>query len=330
MEPPWLSAVAAAVTLRGPSLCWFDEVVAPEMLRYTDDGSILNQSELVDTVTGLLYKLFYCAGAPVLWGSYNSRLSAMPAASIADLLHAANAGRGRREADWRYVGPATSPDGGTVVEKDGLRVTVPEAPPTRPVVVTLPHGSFGRSQGFYVAHSDVPFPMDAPLSRLYLNVSYPGAGPMMQLVTTLLNERRLPFDFKVANAGTGFNRCDSAVLYFPRRNLPTLLELLLPRLLEAGRRGYLRDVTPALTCRLTSGVAAADDPENGDSFGHHRCQVIAHGIVAALTSDNPALKVRAIQAAFTRAALDLHRPYLNASTTDPYAHHCQQSVTHPA
>jgi hypothetical protein len=312
--PPWLPAIAHAVGLSGTSLTWYGDVVA---------GDVINDAELVDTVTTLLYRFFYSVGTPMLQGTYTGRVTAAPVVDIARTLHAANAGSGRIDPGWRHIRDDESRDGQYVVAKHGLQLTAPgTVAADGSVAVALPAGSFARSQGFYVAHSEAPFTHQHSLSRLYLNTHFPYAADVMRRVTSSLNDLRIPFDFKIVNNLRGFYRCDNSVLYFYRRDYPTVMHRLGPDLTEAARRGYLQEGTPAMTRRISEGVAAADDPDNASSFGLHRCRVIAEGITATLGAagdDRRADTAGAIWAAFLRYGLDINRPYLNDPRSDPYA-----------
>jgi hypothetical protein len=95
---------------------------------------------------------------------------------------------------------------------------------------------------------------------------------------------------------------------------------LLPGLYDAVMLG-LRRTTPMFTRRLAAGLAVAEDPGDGRSFGQHRCQLVAEGIVRAfaatkMTSDQ---LTRAIAARFAEEGLAIERPWLSAGSRTEYA-----------
>ena len=163
------------------------------------------------------------------------RALATPAdASLARALQSANPGTGRRQGGWIYTGDL--PDGESIVAtKGGLSVAVPVAvlpSKSRPltvgetVEVMMPAGSSARSPGYYVAHSVCELDYLRPLARLYLNVSPTGAPPLMNRLCTALNEAGLAFDLKAADDPTQYYRCDSMVLYVPRKVFALVLSLV--------------------------------------------------------------------------------------------------------
>jgi hypothetical protein len=86
-------------------------------------------------------------------------------------------------------------------------------------------------------------------------------------------------------------------------------------------RPALEDAVPALTKRLCAGIGAADDPGDRDeSFGSHRCRLIAGALVSAHERGMRTFDARrtAIAAAFEEAGLDLGSPYLSSRSRDLY------------
>lgn len=110
-------------------------------------------------------------------------------------------------------------------------------------------------------------------------------------------------------AGThSAGRADAAVLYLDRNHgiragwVTSLVTAVAP---------LLEDGAPPLTALITAGVAWADDPGGGVSFGEHRCRVLAaaaHAQPAAL--DSARSWRRAAAESFAREGLDLARPHL--------------------
>jgi hypothetical protein len=65
-------------------------------------------------------------------------------------------------------------------------------------------------------------------------------------------------------------------------------------------------------------VGTAEDPGNGESFGMHRCRMIAEGIVDAWIAGDQSVETRwnAIGARFSAGGFQLNLPYLGAGSID--------------
>ena len=86
-------------------------------------------------------------------------------------------------------------------------------------------------------------------------------------------------------------------------------------------RGFLEPVTPVFVKHLAPGVGLAEEPGGGNSFGTHRCYLLADGIVRGhergLVSADDRLK--AVAERFEEAGISLEKPYLNAGSDAEYA-----------
>ncbi|MGN6526397.1 MAG: T3SS effector HopA1 family protein, partial [Burkholderiaceae bacterium] len=80
---------------------------------------------------------------------------------------------------------------------------------------------------------------------------------------------------------------------------------------------HLNAMTPALTRRLAPGLGLAEDPGGGESFGQHRCRVVAEGLWNAYAEQASTREARlaCVVAQFERHGLSLRRPHLNAGST---------------
>jgi hypothetical protein len=110
------------------------------------------------------------------------------------------------------------------------------------------------------------------------------------------------------------------VLYVARR--PGVRARWLARLIVDAAPLLARGAPP-LTCRLAAGVAWADDPGDGSSFGEHRCRLLAQAACETPASLSSASRWRSAAArAFQREGLDLERPHLHrpARRRRPHAH----------
>ncbi|KFF65123.1 hypothetical protein H5A44_11295 [Pectobacterium brasiliense] len=134
-------------------------------------------------------------------------------------------------------------------------------------------------QVFYYVHSNQYMEHDAPQVRIYWNIIPEGAAALVSLITDVLNAHHIAFNFKCLNHPDLYHRADSAVLYLEKRYFDYTLRVLKPHL--PTLENYLLNAHPLFTQPITKGVSFAEDPGNGQSFGMHRCQLIAKGLLDA-------------------------------------------------
>lgn len=282
------------------------------------------RAALVQAVQWRLYADFFTSGRPV-----TPRPGVPPTRrnGFARALSLANAGTGATETGWRYAGT----DGERLmVERLGLRlwaaadevVAAGSGPPRVGdlVGVRMAKDAPRFSPGFYMALSDAGLDPERPrlLDRYYFNVRSDAAARCVALVTRRLNAAGLPFRLKVLDDPLSFERCDTAVLTVQRRQRAQGLDHVLA-LHEQLHRG-LEDGVPALTLPLAPGLAFAEDPGDGVSFGAQRCGIIASALVDAhergLTSSGD--RMQCVRANMARAGTTPDAPYLGPrSAGDP-------------
>jgi type III HopA1-like effector protein len=159
---------------------------------------------------------------------------------------------------------------------------------------------------------------DAALVRFYWNISADGAPRLVRLLTRELNNFRVPFRFKCPSARGLFLRVDTAVLYVGRRFYKICAMVVDDVTQRLGR--YLDAPTPLFTKCLRPGLAFADDPRTGESFGMNRCRLVAEGLWTAHLQDerDEGARLGAVVDRFRADGLDPEHPYLNASSEDLY------------
>jgi hypothetical protein len=280
------------------------------------------RARLLRRLTDRLYADFYCRGGPVPAEDITRR-GGPERTSFVEALSAANRGSGSWEIGWTVAG---TDDGRLVVERHGLRVwalledvAAPRGGPRRPgapVSVRLPRELPRASPGFYMALGDRGLPPDGELLRVYWNLQAADAVRFVEATTSRLNAAGLPFRLKVVDAVERFTRCDAGVLYLARADG----ERAAPHIAAVHRElaGRLKPETPAFTKRLAPGVAVADEPREGDSFGGHRCRLLAEGIVLAHERGERTLegRTRVVAARFAQAGVSLRSPHLEPGSAD--------------
>jgi hypothetical protein len=159
---------------------------------------------------------------------------------------------------------------------------------------------------------------EVPDARFYWNVGPVGACAVLAAVRANLVRFGVPFHFKCPVDSPGFGRTDTAVLYVQTPSVAVVAALLGARIAEL--RPHLRDGTPAFTLRLETGLAFAENPPSGESFGRVRSQLFAD---AFLHADRDAVRGRdehiaAIEAFVERCGYRCDALFRNPGSLYPY------------
>ena len=207
--------------------------------------------------------------------------------------------------------------GGEYTTHDG-----PGAPPRAGMALSVfvPRESRTLQPTFYFAFGEASADQEGSqrLLRFYWNVRGDGAPPIMRALTGALNRFQVPFRLKCATRRSELARLDAMVLYVAARYYRVTSEILLdvyPRVaadLDAN--------TPLFTKRLRPGLGFAEDPGTGESFGTHRCRLLAEGIWFAFEQGASSVEVglRVVADHFERSGISLDRPFLNAGSLGSY------------
>lgn len=191
----------------------------------------------------------------------------------------------------------------------------------RPIRLFFPTDSTTLQSAFYFIFGESSDPRFDPANvvRFYWNVAPTGAATLVRLLTTRLNRFQIPFRFKCANEPNAYTmRSDSAVLYVNPRFQPITADLL-AEVYEEIAPHILGD-TPLFTYRIAPGLAFAEDPANGDSFGMSRCRLVAEGIWQAYQDGDQSVagRIAAVKNVFAAYDLVWDYPYLNPDSDYPY------------
>lgn len=237
------------------------------------------------------------------------------------LLVRANHGTGTWQSGWLVR--ALRDDGSVIAESAGVRFWIaadqfraarsPVQPGDR-VQVRVPSDYRQLVPGFYMATGDADDADDSPIVRIYWNISARGALPLMGHITQELNRARLPFRFKAPLDPRDFGRSDAAVLYLPNARFESAMPLLAR--ITAAVRPLMGAETSLFSKRCEPGVALAEDPGDGSSFGQHRARLLAD-----------ALRESAAEAVPHEARADAVRARLRVSGYDPSALECNPGST---
>lgn len=293
---------------------WFGErfALAPERVEDWPENALWEA--LVGRIQVRLYNDFYTQGAAVPTVDRRLVPANMGRTDLLVDLSRANLGAGPRQRGWTITGVVGDE---ITILREGLTVRVPrhrftvESGTQAPGVsgaLQLPRGLLARTPGYYLALGDRVPAGDESMSRVYWNLTARSAVPVLGALTGGLNRARIAFAFKALSDSSAYTRCDAGVLYVERGEFPRAADLALD---VAGHcPGYLKPAIPVFTQRLADGLAWADDPRSAESFGLHRCELVAAGAVAAHRGG--ADPIDSVENAFAEAGISLDEPHCSA------------------
>jgi hypothetical protein len=283
---------------------------------------------LLFSLQSQLYNDFYCQGMVVPASRGAVGLPAMGMTPYVEALSAANSEAYYVEGGWEV---RAIKGGRVIVSRDGLELWArPEdclAPQGSQVAsgtrlgVRFPKEFLSISPGYYMVQRDEETTNDdlRSLVRFYWNFTAEGALAFVRSAVPVLNRSCVYFKLKVLNNPDQFTRCDAAVIYI-RKGDYYLVSELLSKTVYPEVAAHLRQRTPAFTKALVSGVALAEDPGNGESFGLHRCRLLADGLICAYEQGKRSLEERlqVVVERFTEEGISLEEPFLNPGSHDSY------------
>ena len=323
------NALAAVRIRQTGSFSWFGEP-SPSLsatLRRAMNGPTM-RDYLRHQLQVRLYSDFYCKGSASPGVAQRSASRRPPASPFIVGLSAANTGAGAKEGGWQVVDVARDV---VAMERDGLRIYAghrdvwaePEEiiSPGQIRAVRFPKELLKLSPGFYMALGDesLTFEPGRVLVRLYWNLRADDAPRLIGRATQLLNGDRIAFRLKVLNDPALYGRCDAGVLYVQRTDYERVLPAIRGILTEIGAR--LGSAAPVFTKVLAPGLGLAEQPlASEDSFGMHRCRLLAEAIlrIHERTVIEPSKRLAVVGEVFTEEGLSLAAPYLNPGSLDGY------------
>jgi hypothetical protein len=271
-----------------------------------------------------LYSDFYIRGiaSSAVWND-----GVTGASSFVEALSAANMGKGSCESGWEVQEAVADR---VVVRRSGLTLwvrpedcLVPDGGSLNVGVklrLRLPKELLSVSPGFYVVLGDRGSSSDAvpPLVRLYWNLTAEGAETFVRAATRLLNEAHLFFKLKVLSDPASYTRCDAAVVYAHKDDHSAVCNILgrmYPKVAP-----HLKPSTPIFTKKLAPGVGLAEDPAQAESFGQHRCRLLAEGMIRAYERRASSIddRLEIVTDCYAASGIKLSQPYLNPGSDDNY------------
>ncbi len=330
-----IAKILAAVTIHTPTSYSFaggpPVEVNPAGIRDRVPASHpLPDDPMVQSIQSTLYALCYTRPFNGNGVDFSAESSAPPDPNFPMRLSQANRSRNRWDPGWRIYQLGTA---GQIYVQKGERCrpampgeyAVESGPGMAPQVgmtvsIQSLRESFQMQPGFYYVFGEtVPDQFDDfNTIRFYFNTTGAGADRLVEALSTELNRFQIPFRFKTLADPTHYTRTDAAVLYIARRyyRITAALVAVLPDAVTSE----LRPQVPLFSKALRPGVGLAEDPGNGESFGMHRCRLVAEGIVDSWRSNNhnPDARMAAVHNRFTMNGMSLESPHLNMGSKDLY------------
>lgn len=186
-----------------------------------------------------------------------------------------------------WIVMATDADGGCLAAKGAARRWAsvgryctedrPGLPPAPGDRISIPDMLAWHDDATDQWASQSPAPPRTALVRLYLNAGPCGIGHAIERLISRFGDEQIAFRMKCPANVAGFGRADALTVYLERdawrRHEPMV------RSWAEELEPVLRPGRPALTRPIAFGVAFAEDPDGGQSFGQHRCNILASAIV---------------------------------------------------
>ncbi|WP_269936632.1 T3SS effector HopA1 family protein [Arthrobacter sp. HY1533] len=171
-------------------------------------------------------------------------------------------------------------------------------------VVAVPRSGGVTSEGWWRSWGCGWDPRTAPegTTRVYLSPAVWELPSLVGALTVALEEHAEPWMVKVAAHAESLGRPDAVVVY--------LASTAAFGAIGECATGRVQDhAGPPLTGPLSPGVAWAQDPGDGRSFGESRCSLVAAAMLRSLDGDDQSF-LRAAAEEFTAAGLDPAAPHM--------------------
>ncbi len=277
------------------------------------------RAAVLSEMSAWLYATWYTAGDPVGEGPEANRYRR----DLAPALRASTAASDRWQTGWVVMQSAQN--GFCVAGRKNqtrqlragqyanmARPGLPPAPGDSLAVNELLDWVDERTQ-FWFAQSLVGEPSH-PLVRTYWSVGVDQVGFVVREVTSAIDAVGLRYTLKCPIRAAEFARVDSLVVYMEKELWPNAEPVVKALADEIG--GRLRTTRPPLTLQIAPGLAFAEDPGHGESFGESRCRALAPGVLSMLREGPPSRTagIAQLASALEAAGIDPMRPWRNGST----------------
>jgi hypothetical protein len=302
----------------------------PAMQPAGNGGEPSTPSPLVELLTAVLYRHVYSRPfrSPLPDADVRDDPSEDP--SLIRSLSVANASQDRWEHGWSISqvhssGQITAQRGNVSRSLWAGQFLSQDGPGARPrpgaqISIFYPRESMTLQSGFYYCFGETSEDESFALGlvRIYWNVAIEGAPELVGRLSARLNFFQVPFRLKCSVMPSQFARTDVAVVYLAKRLFPLVADLL--HEVYPGVSPFLGPDVPLFTFRLAPGVGIAEDPGNGESFGQHRCRLLAETCWSCFLrgdQETPS-RLAELHQLLSAQGADPERLHLNAGSLDCY------------
>jgi HopA1 effector protein family len=238
-------------------------------------------------------------------------------------LQQSNTGTGYFDPGWELI--AETDDDELIVVKHGLHLHIDRYHHLTPefhqatlgtiAPIYLPHNLVGRDT--YIAIGNAGIPTSAELIEIYFHFTPDAAIDINSKLTAALNRLALPFQFALLHDPALFYRYEAGILGLNQSDYQ-LAQPVLAEIYQQHQAEFSADM-PLFSKQLAPGLGLVEVPET-DTFGRHRCQILATGLVRAIDQGHSsvAAKLNTMRQELAVAGIDLAQPYLNPAAIDNY------------
>ncbi|MDP9106748.1 MAG: T3SS effector HopA1 family protein [Candidatus Eremiobacteraeota bacterium] len=154
--------------------------------------------------------------------------------------------------------------------------------------------------------------------RFYWNIAAAGGPAFVHALSTRFEHGHIPFQAKLPLLPHTYARIDTGVLYLSDEDVEVALDAIAATYAALG--GAMRPDVPLFTLAVAPGLGFAESPPNRDSFGMHRCDLIAEGLVRTHERgvSDPAERLEVVKERLTQYGLDTERLAFNPHSRYPY------------
>jgi HopA1 effector protein family len=153
--------------------------------------------------------------------------------------------------------------------------------------------------------------------RFYWNFAAEGAVRFVRELSARFARARIPFQAKLPVHPMGYARTDTGVLYLDDADVAASSEAIAA--VYAALGAAVRAELPLFALPVARGLAFAESPQNGESFGMHRCSLVAEGLVRAhARGARGEERLAVMREPLAEYGLDLARLAFNPHSRYPY------------